>query len=78
MKYKPGDDVIVDFDGRESPGEVLRASNGWVTAVIAIDPTWDYGQISPRLAPHSTVCVRESRVRPVNPESSSGESEAGC
>jgi len=59
----PGDDIIVDFDGAEHPGEVVTHRNGWVRARILIDPVFDYGSITPRLAPISEVCVRESHVR---------------
>ena len=62
-KFAAGSDVIVDFEGRDHKGEVLHHSNGWVLAVLAIDPMWDYGSQSSRLNPHSTVCVPEKRVR---------------
>lgn len=61
-KFNPGDDVIVDFGG-ECHGEVIRQSNGYVMAVIAVDPEADYGSVTARLDPHSTVCVPEGRVR---------------
>lgn len=60
----PGDDVLVDFDGKEHRGEIVSVSKGYVLAVIVTDPCWDYGTLSPRLVPHSTVCVPESRVKP--------------
>jgi hypothetical protein len=47
----------------EHRAEVVRHSNGWVLAVIAIDPLWDYGRQGARLVPHSTVCVPEKRVK---------------
>lgn len=60
---KPGDDVIIDFEGEEHPGEVVSHRNGWVRARIVIDPYLDYGSITPRLSPISEVCVRETHVR---------------
>ena len=63
MTFNAGDDVLVDFDGIEHPGEVLWQSRGWVVCVVQIDPDADYGRITPRLAPRSTVCVQEKRVR---------------
>lgn len=59
----PGDDVIVDFDGAEHAGEVITHRNGWIRARILIDPLGDYGSITPRLAPISEVCVRDTHVR---------------
>lgn len=70
MKYTHGELVIVDFCGREHPGEVVRESNGWVMCRIMVDPLWDYGGISPRMDPVSTVCVSHSRVRHADPTSS--------
>jgi hypothetical protein len=62
-KFSLGDMALVDFDGLEHVAEILRVERGWVTAVIQVDPDADYGSLSPRLAPHSTVCVPEKRVR---------------
>jgi hypothetical protein len=62
--YKPGDDIVVNFDGIESAGVVERIErNGFIRARIVIDHQADYGSITARLAPHSTVCVRETDVR---------------
>lgn len=61
-KFNPGDDVIVDFGG-ECHGEVIRQSNGYVMAVIMLDPELDYGLMSSSLDPRPTVCVPEGRVR---------------
>ena len=63
--YRPGDDVIVTFDGIEHAGEVEKVEHGWIHCRIAIDIAGDYGSITPRLAPQSTVCVRRDYVRPV-------------
>lgn len=63
MTYKPGTDVIVTFDGQESPGVVLNHLRGYVMAQMEPDPEWDYGYLSSRLAPRSTVCVQERYVR---------------
>lgn len=62
-KYKPGEDVIVEFDGHEHQGEVLRQSRGYVMCQIIIDPLCDYGAQTPRLDPVSTVLVPEKNVR---------------
>ena len=62
-KFQPGEDIVVDFKGVDVPGEVLRESNGWVMAVVAIDPEGDWGSDGPRLDPRSTICVPVSRVR---------------
>lgn len=63
MIYSSGDDVVVEFEGREHSGEVVRHTGGYVMCLIDIDPEWDYGSLSARLDPRSTVCVRESNVR---------------
>ena len=62
-KFHPGDDVIIDFKGVDVAGEVIRQSNGWVMAVVAIDGTEDWGDVAPRLDPRSTICVPDGRVR---------------
>lgn len=62
-KYQPGEDVIVQFDGQEHQGEVIRQSRGFVMCQIIIDPSWDYGSQGPRLDPVSTVLVPEKNVR---------------
>jgi hypothetical protein len=62
-KFQPGDDVIIDFKGVQVPGEVMRQSNGWVMAIVAIDPETDWGSEGPRLDPRSTICVPDGRVR---------------
>ena len=65
MKLCPGDDVWVDFEGREWPGEVIRTDKGWVLAniLVADDPSWDFGSLSARMSPLSTVAVPAGRVR---------------
>lgn len=67
MKYQPGDDVLVDFDGRETRGEILSVSakTGYVLCNVIIDPAWDYGSITARLAPVSTVAVRPNQLKPL-------------
>lgn len=67
MKHHAGDLVWVDFCGREHRGEVVRESNGWVMCRILVDAIWDYGSITARLDPESTVCVPSSRVRHADP-----------
>jgi len=61
--FRPGDDVLVTFDGIDHAGEVEKVEHGWVYCRIVIDTAGDYGQITPRLAPQSTVCVRGTDVR---------------
>jgi len=65
-KYAPGDAVVVEFQGVECQGIVIRQSSitGFVMARIAIeDPEMDMGSIGARLDPQPVVCVPESRVR---------------
>lgn len=63
MTWQPGDDVTVTFDGIDHPGTIERIENGWVHCRIVTDPDADYGALTPALAPHSTVCVRDKHVR---------------
>lgn len=58
---KPGDDVVVMFDGEECKGEVISIHNGWVHCRILIDPLGDWFQ-GHHLSPVSLVMVRESAV----------------
>lgn len=60
---RPGDDVVVEFDGEECLGEVLEVRGGWFLCRVLIDPVADFGSISPRLDPVSLVMVREKDVR---------------
>lgn len=64
MKYRPGDDVLVKFDGIIHSGEIVSHDRGWVTAILATDPDADYGGITTWLSPRSLVCVREAFVKP--------------
>ena len=49
---RPGDDVLVDFEGHEWPGEVLRVENsGYVICNIHTDPLLDFGSSSARVMP---------------------------
>ena len=60
-----GDDVVVDFEGGEFPGEVLRGEHsGYILCRIHTDPLWDYGRSSARIDPEQVVAVRVGRVRP--------------
>ena len=63
MKFSRGDDVIVEFGGLDHQGEVISQSAGYVMVKMIADPTADYGEITPRLDPEPTVCVKETRVR---------------
>ena len=67
--FRKGDDVVVRFVGRDHRGEVVSDHNGWVLCRIVVDPLWDYGSLSDRLDPISTVCVRDTFVRHTTPES---------
>jgi hypothetical protein len=65
--YIAGQDIVVNFQGIEHQGHVENIErNGWIRCRIAIQPVADYGAITARMAPHSTVCVRASDVRPLN------------
>ena len=62
---KRGDDVVVEFDGGEFPGEVIKPEHsGYILCRIHTDPLWDYGRASARIMPVQTVAVRVGRVRP--------------
>jgi hypothetical protein len=62
--FKPGDDIVVDFDGLEHSGVVEKPmGQGWIRCKIRIHDAADYGSITPRLSPVSVVCVRVSDVR---------------
>lgn len=61
---KQGDDIFVELDGVEFPGQVERSERGWTVATVAIDPEADLGSGTERLAPYQTVCVPDGRVRP--------------
>ncbi len=60
---RPGDDVIVQFDGEDCVGEVVEVRGGWFLCRVLIDPVTDFGAISPRLDPVSLVMVRDKDVR---------------
>ena len=64
-KFSPNDLVIVDFQGVECEGIVIRQSSvtGFVMARIVVDGEVDFGSITPRMDPRSVVCVPELRVR---------------
>ncbi len=62
--FKPGDDVIIDFEGLPHDGHIERVCKGWVMVTMAVDPLLDYGSGTERLAPHQTVCVPLTRVSP--------------
>lgn len=60
----PGDDATVTFDGIDHPAVIERIENGWAYCRLLIDPAADYGSITARLAPETTVCVRTKWVTP--------------
>lgn len=63
MKFQPGQDVIVEFDGVEHRAEVIEHLHGTVMALMEVDALTDYGSGTDRLAPQQTVCVAENKVR---------------
>ena len=63
MKFHPGDDVVVEFDGLEHRGEIKSHSGGWYVARIVIDPSADYGGVTATLGLRSLVCVPERFIR---------------
>lgn len=66
MKYERGDQVLVEFMDELCQGEVLRHSSGYVMAQVTLpDVEIDFGSITARMDPQPTVCVPESRVRPL-------------
>lgn len=70
MSYKVGDDVIVEFKGHRTTGEVVETykTSGYILCRIHIDPMWDYGETSADLDPEPFVCIRENRVHPAAPK----------
>jgi hypothetical protein len=62
----PGDTVTVTFQDEDHPGVIENIHHGWIYARITIDPELDYGKITARLAPQSTVCVRHNNIRKGN------------
>jgi hypothetical protein len=62
--FAPGDDVICDFQGRQTPGEVISVykASGYILCRIHLDPNWDYGELGPNLDPEPFVCLRADRV----------------
>lgn len=63
MTWKHGDDVIVTFCGLDHRGEWIGTTGKYVLTRILIDPLYDYGEMGPRLAPISYVCVEPSDIR---------------
>lgn len=64
MTFAKGQDVWVDFDGLEHAGHIDKIDHGWAICTIQTDCEWDYGSGTERLAPHQTVAVMATRVRP--------------
>lgn len=65
MGWRPGDDVIIEFDGEDHDGHILKdEGHGWLRCSMVVDPINDYGSGTERLAPHQTVAVQTTRVRP--------------
>jgi hypothetical protein len=63
---RPGDDVIVTFDGVDCVGEVVTVHNGWYQCRIILDPLADWEAEPPpsQMSPVSYVMVREGAVKP--------------
>ena len=64
--YNVDQDVIVTFDDLTHHGHIEKIEGGWIYCRILIGSADDYGSITPRLSPHTTVCVRESSVQSVS------------
>ena len=64
LTFTPRQDVWVEFEGLEHAGIVEKVDNGWARCKIVTDPAWDYGSISARLAPYSTVAVLTTQLKP--------------
>ena len=65
-RYRPGDDVVVTFQGIEMRGTVISQgpASGYVMAVVINpDPEIDLGSITARFDPQPTVCVPVNKVR---------------
>lgn len=59
-----GDDVWVDFEGAQWPGEVLKLErSGYVLCRVHVDPQWDFGRASAQVMPEQVVAVRRDRIR---------------
>jgi hypothetical protein len=63
MKYQPGQDIIIEFDGIDHRAHVIEHRHGTVMAVMQTDPAADYGSGTDRMAPQQTVCVAEHKVK---------------
>lgn len=61
---KPGDNVVIDWEGDDHHGHIDRIEHGWAFCTMAIDPDLDYGSGTERLSPYQSVCVPLSRVSP--------------
>jgi len=64
-QFSVGQDVSVTFDGVKHQGHIEKIESGWIHCRISIGDD-DYGSITPRLSPQSTVCVRESDVQAIS------------
>jgi hypothetical protein len=67
LLFERGDDVLVDFDGGEFPGEVLKSeASGYVLCRIHTDPEWDFGMSSAWVMPEQVVAVRTGNIKPAD------------
>jgi hypothetical protein len=67
MSYRPGDDIIVNFDGVESRGAIISIGQhtGYIMCEMLPDMAGDYdASIGPRLTPVTTVCVLPTQIKP--------------
>jgi hypothetical protein len=63
--FEVGDDVWVDLEDNEWPGEVIKVeSSGYVLCKVHVDPAWDFGRASAHVDPEQIVAVRAKRLRP--------------
>lgn len=62
---KPGDDVWVECEGREWPGEVEKIEHGgFIRCKVHFDdPSWDFGRGGASIMPEQTVAIRNTHVR---------------
>lgn len=60
----PGDDVWVNFEDHEWPGEIIKIeTSGYTLCRIHTDPQWDFGAASARVMPEQTIAARHTNIR---------------
>lgn len=66
MTFRPGDEVVVEFDGIEHAGVIeKKVGKGFWHCRIEVDVVTDYTTEPPpqALSPQITVAVRENHIR---------------